>query len=355
MRVGCLDYVPEMPGQLKKPESLVRTAPDPQSDGEALLELRDALGPQTKELAERLLSDEAWRGSLLGELLPGLPLIEAPNFSIRLSVRAANPILKADLATPRALATRAPVDLLALPGIGKGTAEEVLATVVSEWAAAYLGEDERNQGTSPRQLADASDALDPREHQRRLSDAFDEIEGAIGFEAFRRRKLDPGEGPSQSEVAAALGLKPEQVPHYERAIRMKLARQMRGEDSRLSSAVAALKDGVGVLARPHDLERTLAAIDPLERAMPKDAPQRRALLFFLAGLRVTDDWIIDVEIEEIVDGLLKGLTESGPASLGVIDRQLARLGVRQDLRLPWVVEHSGYRVVEQKLLRVGDD
>lgn len=89
-----------MPGQLKKPESLVRAAPDPESDKEALRELRDSGGPQAAGLAERLLSDEAWRSSPLGELLPGLPLIDAPNFSIRLSVRAANPVLKADLDGP---------------------------------------------------------------------------------------------------------------------------------------------------------------------------------------------------------------------------------------------------------------
>jgi hypothetical protein len=145
VRVGCLDYVPEMPDQLKKPESLVCSAPDPQGDREALLELRNPDSPQAKEVAKHLLSDEVWRTSLLGKLLPGLPLIDAPNFSIQLSVRAANAILKADLATLRALATRAPVDLLALPSLGKKTVEEVLAAVVSEWAAAYLGEDEKNQ------------------------------------------------------------------------------------------------------------------------------------------------------------------------------------------------------------------
>jgi hypothetical protein len=219
LRSRAFDYVPEMPKQLKKPGSLVRTAPDPESDRKALLEIRDSGSPQAKELAERLVSDEAWCSSPLGELLPGLALIDAPNFSIRLSVRAANPVLKADLATLRALATRAPVDLLALPGFGKRTVEEVLATAVSEWAAAYLGEDEKGEKTRPQQSADDPNTFDPREHQRRLSDALDEIEGTTGFEAFRRRKLDPGESPSQSEVAAALGLKPEQVPHYERAIR----------------------------------------------------------------------------------------------------------------------------------------
>jgi len=317
-----------------------------------LLELRDSDSPAAQGFAERLLSDEVWRSSLLGELLPGLPLIDAPNFSIRLSVRAANPILKADLAGLRDLATKAPVDLLALPGIGEETAREVLATAVSEWAAAYLGGDKGDQEASPQQPAKA---LGRREHQRRLSDAFDEIERATGFEVFRRRKLDPGESPSQSEVAAALGLKPEQVPHYERAIGKKLTRQMGDKDSRLSVAVAALKDGIGVLARPQDLESTLAAIDPLERAMSKDAPQRRALLLLLAGYRMTDDWVIDVEIAEIVDGLLKGLTETGPADLDAVDRLLARLGVQKDLRLSWVVAQPDYRIVEQKLVRVGGD
>jgi hypothetical protein len=349
-----LDYVPEMPGQLKKPESLVRAAPDPEGDKETLLELRNAGSPQAKVLAERLLSDEVWRGLPLGELLPGLPLVDAPNFSIRLSVRAANAILKADLATLRAMATRAPVDLLALPSLGQKTVEEILATVVSEWAAAYLGEDEKSQGGHSQQPADDAPYVFDPQAQQRLADALDEIEGATGFEAFRRRNLEPGERPSQSEVAAALGLKPEQVPHYERTLREKLERLMRDEDSQLSGAVAALKNGVGVFARPSDLERTLAAIDPLERAMPEDAPQRRSLLLLLAGLRVTDDWIIDAEIEEIVDALLKGLTESGPVSLDVLDHQLGRLGVRQDLRLPWVVARSGYRVAEQKLARTGD-
>lgn len=342
-----------MAGGAREAISLVRTVPDPEGDRETLRELRDSGGAAAKELAERLLDSEAWRNLPLGQLLPGLALIEAPNFSIRLSVRAANPLLRADLATLRALATWAPASLLGLPGIGKGLAEEVLAIVVSEWAAAYLGEDERDHQDRP-QPADASDALHLRERQRRLADVFDEIEGTTGFEAFRRRKLDPGESPSQSEVAAALGLRPEQVPHYERAIREKLARLMRDESSQMSAAIAALKEGVGVLARPADLDRTLAVIDPFQRAMSKDAPQRRALFLLLAGLRVTDDWIVDTEIEEIVDALLRGLTESGPASLDVIDRQLDRLGVRQDLRLPWVVAHPDYRVAEQKLVRVGD-
>jgi Bacterial RNA polymerase, alpha chain C terminal domain len=333
------------------PESLVRTEPDPTGDRVLLLALRDPAGAAARGLAEYLRAEEACRNSPLRELLPGLLLIDAPNFTIQLSERAVNPLLRVGAGSLRALAPMTPDELRQVPRLGTKTVSEILAAVLSEWATAYLGGDEDDQPVDLQHPAAAPDALDVR----RLLDAFDEIEGATGFEAFRRRKLDPDESLSQSEIAAALGLKPVQLPHYEKAISEKLERQMRDADSSLSTAVAALKDGVGVLARRVDLDRTLAVIDPFERAISKDAPQRLALLLLLAGLRVTDDWVIDVEIEEIMDALLGGLTESGPASLDVIDRLLGRLGVRSDLRLPWVVSRLGYRVMEQSLRRVDDD
>lgn len=78
-----------MPEQLKKAESLVRAAPDPESDRAALLELRDSGSLLAQGLAESLLADEVWRTVPLRELLPGLSLSDVPNFSIRLSVRTA--------------------------------------------------------------------------------------------------------------------------------------------------------------------------------------------------------------------------------------------------------------------------
>lgn len=337
-----------MPEELEK---LIGAAPDPGRDREALVELRDSGSPEVQKLAEHLLSDEEWCSSRLGQLLPGLSLIEAPNFLIRLNERAVNPILKAELGTLRALATKTPMEILDLPGIGKGLAEEILAITVSEWTTAYLGDEDRGSRASASQSADASEAPDPRERQRRLSDTFEKIEALAGFDAFRCRKLDPGKTPSQSEAAAALGLKPEQVARYEKVIAQKLAQRMQDEDTRLAEAVSVLKDAIGVLARPQDLESALETVDPLKRAMPKDAPQRRALLLLLAGLRESDGWVVDVDIEEIVDALLKGLTESGPADLDVLDRQLDRLGMRADLRLPWTASRPGYRMIRGQLVR----
>lgn len=343
-----------MAKQLKMPEDLVRVEPDPRSDRDLLAALRDPASGATQSLAEYLRTDEACRSSPLRELLPGLLLVDAPNFTIRLSERAVNPLLRVGVGSVRSLARTTPDELGQVPLIGTKVAREILAVTLSEWAAAYLREDDEDQQAISPQHVDASDPPSVHEYQRHLSEIFDEIEGATGFEALRRRKLDPDASSTQSEVADALGLQPGQVAHYEKTIGEKLARQMRDENSPLLIAATALKDWVGALARSSDLERTFAAVDPFERAMPKDAPQRRALLLLLAGLRVTEDWIVDVEIEEIVDALLKGLTESGPASLDVIDRQLGRLGVRQDLRLPWVVGRAGYRVAEQRLFRVGD-
>ena len=81
-------------------------------------------------------------------------------------------------------------------------------------------------------------------------------------------------------------------------------------------------------------------------------PHRRALLFQLAGFRVSAEWVVDVEIDDIVNALLRGLTESGSADLDVLDRQLARLRVPEDLRLAWIVEQSGYHVVDGELVRI---
>ena len=320
-----------------------------------LLALRDFKSVAARDLAEHLRSDGACRNSPLRELLPGLSLIEAPNFLVRLSDRAATPLLRADVGSLKELVPRTPDELLEFSLLSEKAVIEILALMVGEWAAAYLGGEEKDQESPLQRTADASTVLASREQRRRLADAFEEIEAATGFEAFCRRKLDPDEGRSRSEIAADLGLKPGQLHHYERAIGKKLARQMQDEDSPLSTAVAALKAGVRALARPGDLDHALAAIDPLERAMPKEAPQRRALLLLLAKVRVTDDWVVDIEIEEIVAAIFRGHTASGPASLSLLDRHLGRLGVRADLRLPWMASQPGYRIVEGQLMPVGED
>lgn len=343
-----------MPTSLEKLECLVCAVPDPSADRDALLELRDSTSAVAQGFAERLHTEGEWRSFPLRELLPGLSLITAPNFSIRLSVRAANPILRVGAGTLKALAGMTPAAILSLPHIGKKTAEEILAAAVSEWAAAYLdqGEEDRVQPPLGEGVAPPIQNVERRQHD--LADAFARIEQAVGFEAFRRRQLDSASSPTQSEVGIDLRISSERVAHYERTIREMLSKQMRSKQSPLSIAALDLQDRLGALARPQDLKEALAAIDPAKRTMPESMPHRRALLLWLAGFRLSADWVVDIEIEGIVDALLRGLTECGPTDLDVIERQLARLGVREDLRLPWIVSQPGLRVVGQELTRVDE-
>jgi hypothetical protein len=153
-------------------------------------------------------------------------------------------------------------------------------------------------------------------------------------------------------VAADLGISPERVAHCEKTVRGMLEKQMRKKQSALSSAAAYLQERLGALVRPQELDRALIELDPADTAFPEDMPHRRALLLSLAGFRSSAEWVVDVEIEGIVEALLKGLTESGPADLDGIDRQLARLGIQEELRLPWIVSHPGFQVADGRLARI---
>jgi hypothetical protein len=338
----------------KQLESLVYIVPDPAADRDVLLELRDPAGAAARRLAERLHTESEWRNSPLRELLPGLSLIDAPNFSIQLSVRAANPILRVGAGTLKGLAGMTPAAILALPRIGEKTAEEVLATAVSEWASAYLDEDgeDRARYRSGEEATLPMRNVDRAQHD--LADAFATIERAIGFKAFRRRQLDSDDSPTQAKVGADLGIPSERVSHYEKTIRGMLSKQMRDKESPFSIAAEYLRDRLAPLARPHDLTEALSAIDPAERALPQTMPQRCSLLLQLAGLRLSAEWVVDVEIEGIIAALLKGVTETGSADLAALERQLTRLGVRDDLRLPWIVDQPGFQVADGRLARIDD-
>jgi len=334
---------------LEKLEQLIGAVPNPVVDRDALLALRDPANPVTRALAARLHTNAEWSSLPLRDLLPGLSLIAAPNFLIRLSLRAANPLLRVDLGSLKVLAARTPDEILLAPHIGTETIEEILAVALSEWAMAYLDEDESTPVESQSSGEDARDVMpDPRD----LAEALAQIERAVAFEAYRRRQLDPGANPTQSEVASDLGIPPERVAHYEKTIRVMLEKQMRKKQSALLAATVYLRERLGALARPQELNRALGELDPADTAFPEDMPHRRMLLLSLAGFHSGAEWVVDVEIAGIVDALLKGLTESGPVDLDVIDRQLARLGFREGLRLPWIVSRPGFEVANGRLVRI---
>ncbi len=252
----------------------------------------------------------------------------------------------------KAVAAITPDTIFQVPRIGTETGEEILAVTLSEWAMAYLDEGGPTR-VEPRSSGGEAAKLKPTPHA--LAKVFARIERATAFEAYRRRQLDPCPIPTQSEVAVDLGIPSERVAHYERTIRGMLEKQMRDKESPFSAVADYLRDRLGPLSRPHDLSDAIATIDPAERTMPESMPHRRALLLQLAGFRVSAEWVVDVEIEGIIEALLRGLTESGPAELDALARQLARLGVREELRFSWIVGQPGFRVVDGDLVRIDND
>jgi hypothetical protein len=337
--------------RLKQILELIGQAPDPEVDHELLAALRDPGDADSRWFAEMLHTASEFKYLSLRQLLPGLGLVESPIFSVRLSVRAANSLGRINASTLSALAGVTPASILALPDVGAKAGEEILAAVVSEWAASYL--DQGKQGQPEAHRGDGATVLrqDAGGHWRDLPAAFARIERVVAFEAFRRRQL-ASDSPTQAETARELGLEPVQVANYERKLRQLLAKQMDDEQSPLSVAASDLRSHLGVLARPRDLADVLAALDPLEMALSENMPHRRALLLRVASFRLSAEWVVDVEIEGIIEALLRGLTESGPAELDALDRQLARLGVREELRLSWIVGQPGFQVVEGDLVRL---
>ena len=153
-----------MPKQL---QGLIGRAPDPIAERERLHRLLNTDDASAQQLVKRLHEDGALRYLPLRQLLPGVGLVESPAFSIKLSVRAANCLGRADFGRLSALAGLAPVDILELPEVGVKVAEEILAVVLSEWAAAYLASVETSppadrpaNGASPGRL-DGEDGQAP--------------------------------------------------------------------------------------------------------------------------------------------------------------------------------------------------
>lgn len=328
-------------------------APDPGGSHDLLSVLRDQEDPDTRWIAAVLCADADLSRRQLRHLLPGLGLVESPHFSIRLSVRAANGLSRAGAERLATLAGMSPAELLELPDVGIKTAEEVLRAVVGEWAASYLGSveggyvavGEPEEGTGTR-----ADAGAERDRLRDLAEAFASLEGVMGFAAFRRRWLDP-DRPSQSAVGEELGVSGARVSQNERGVRALLAEKVRDSDWPIAAAVGRLKRWLGPVALVNELEAALAEIDPTHRVVSADLPHRRSLLLQLGGYRPSGAWVIEPDIEQLTRAMLRGLTEDGPVELDFVGRQLARLGIRDVLHMPWIISQSGFQIADGRILR----
>ncbi len=345
----------EAPGgrsRQKRLLGLIGRAPDPLADDESLSVLRDPGEADAQWLIGRLHTDSELRYSPLRELMPGVGLVESPHFSIRLSVRAANCLARADASTLTALAGLTPAEILALPDVGLKTGEEILLAVADEWATSYqaAGDDKTagEEGTNGR-------TPQPNSHKRgdsviELADAFGELERAGGFHAYRRRQLDP-DHPSQSKVAEELDVSGSRISQNERAIRALLSKRIRDDAWPISSAVAEMREQLGSVALPRELEDVLEVLDPTGAVLSADLSQRRVLLLQLGGYRISGEWVLGPDIELLTMAVLTGLTASGRADLDFVGRHLARLGIRKVLQIPWIISQPGFQVVDGELLR----
>ena len=346
------EQVPVGRSRQKRLLRLIGRAPDPLADGELLSVLRDTGDLDAQWLAERLHADSELRHSPLRELMPGLGLVESPHFAIRLSVRAANCLARADAGTLTALAGQTPAEILALPDVGLKTGEEILLAVADEWAASYQASgDDRTPGEEVRNSKRAGSSGQAEGNKvTELANAFGELERAGGFHAYRRRQLDP-DHPSQSKVAEELDVSGSRISQNERAIRALLSRRMRDDAWPISSAVAEMREQLGSVALSRELEAVLEVLDPTGAVLSDDLLHRRALLLQLSGYRISGEWVLGPDIELLTMAVLAGLTESGRADLDFVGRHLARLEIRRVLQVPWIISQPGFQVVDGEILR----
>jgi hypothetical protein len=323
---------------------LIGRSPDPVADANILQALLNPADPTAQRFLDVLRHPDRHQQPLR-ELLPGLDLIEAPAFLSGLNIRTANALLRADIGGIADLAGVTPAQIEELPGIGVGTVESILAAVTRDWAAAYLGrggaaeEDPRARGEGPPKRA----GLDG------LAGAFEKLEGMAAFDTFKRRCLDNPPARAKT-LAAELRVSTQLIYAREATIERVLAAGMRDEDWPVRIAVEKLHAHLGSVARPQELDDVRTAIDGACRALPSHVPHRLALLLRLGEFRVTDQWILDRDIEDLTSTVLAAALANGSADVDAVGRHLSRLGVREELQLPWLASRHGFRIIDGRLV-----
>jgi Bacterial RNA polymerase, alpha chain C terminal domain len=331
-------------------EDMVGRSPNPDVDRPLLLKLCDPKDPSSSELVRHLHTRAEWRRLPLRELLPGLDLVDSPSFTDRLGVRAANCIGQAKARTLTWLASLTPDAICHRPNVGKKTLEEILGAVVAEWASAYLWQ--AQSGSSAGGSTKEPQWANKRPRDRSLSSAFADLERAPGFTVFKQRQLESEEGPTLKEAAAKLGISGSRVGQKEAAIRALLSRRMRDSEWPIRLAAERLQRCLGSVAHRAELIDALAEVDGDEGALFDALPHRSALLLWLSGYRVAGEWVLGPDIEDLTTTVLRALTERGLASVDQVGQHLSRLGVREELQLPWILSQYGFRILDGELMRI---
>jgi hypothetical protein len=313
---------------------LLGRTPDRDGDRHLLKSLVDPEGSAAHSLGRAIQADKHWMDSTLHELMPGLGLVQAPAFMDRLSVRAANSLAQAGLWRFASLGPRTPAEIQTVPHVGPDTLEGILGAVAVEWASAYLRHDDELEGGKPHALANA----------------FLELERMPGFQTFQRRCLNAGKPPTLAELAADEDLSRQGVSNRETRVRAALEKRMADGDWPLRIAVDEIRHRLGSVAHHREVDDAFTALDSRGEALLRSAPHRRNMLLWLAEYRLDGEWLLGPDIKSLTKVILSTFANSGSSSLDAASRQLALLGVREEVQVPWILGQHGFRVIDGKLV-----
>ncbi len=188
-----------------------------------------------------------------------------------------------------------------------------------------------------------------------LAQAFADLEANVGprsWEVFVQRQLAAETRPTLESLGQQLGVTRERIRQLESQAQRTVS-QMTADpkQSVLRRAAERLHNQLGEVARASDLQSALTVIDPSGHAL-EGHPERTRLLLSLAGPYThAVEWILKVNIAQLVRVKLREATSQHPLNLEDAVGILESLGVRRAVCSDWLEELPGFRTLAGWLVR----
>lgn len=77
------------------------------------------------------------------------------------------------------------------------------------------------------------------------------------------------------------------------------------------------------------------------------------MLLHLCDYRIDGEWVLGPDIERLTDVILEAVATGEETNLDVACRHLASLGVREEVQLPWILSRVGFRIIDERIVRLG--
>jgi hypothetical protein len=107
-----------------------------------------------------------------------------------------------------------------------------------------------------------------------------------------------------------------------------------------------LREELGAVGWLKELDEAFANLDSGPSLESKGQQHRRNLLLQLCGYRIDGEWVLGPDIERLTDVILQAVASGEEPGLDHAYRHLALLGVREEVRLPWILRRVGFRIIE---------